>query len=470
MCGVIGVANLPEAARLTYLGLYALQHRGQESAGIVALDQAGTARVHRGMGLVSENFNDAVFARLPGDVAVGHTRYSTSGSTVLANAQPLLANTRSGPLSVAHNGNLVNAHLLRDELVRQGAIFSSSSDTEVLVHLIARSEATNPDDQIRDALEQVDGAYSLVISVGRTLYAAVDSRAFRPMVLGRLGEGFVVASETCALDLVGATMMCELQPGNFLKIENGKVVQLRRLAPRPVSRCVFELVYFARPDSTVFGQSVDKVRRELGRALAREHPAPGADVVFSVPDSSNAMALGFAEASGIKLEHGLIRNHYVGRTFINPTQALRIAKVRIKFNPVREVIEGKRVVVVDDSLVRGNTSRGLVQMIRAAGAREVHLRLASPPITGPCHYGIDTPDRDELIASSHSVEEIRQFLGVDSLGYLSLDGMLAAAGQRPDEPPHFCHACFSGQYPTPVAEDLVQLRHMSPLVPAEAAP
>jgi amidophosphoribosyltransferase len=470
MCGVIGVANLPEAARLTYLGLYALQHRGQESAGIVALDQAGTARVHRGMGLVSENFNDAVFARLPGDIAVGHTRYSTSGSTVLANAQPLLANTRSGPLSVAHNGNLVNAHLLRDELVRQGAIFSSSSDTEVLVHLIARSEATNPDDQIRDALEQVDGAYSLVISVGRTLYAAVDSRAFRPMVLGRLGEGFVVASETCALDLVGATMMCELQPGNFLKIENGKVVQLRRLAPRPVSRCVFELVYFARPDSTVFGQSVDKVRRELGRALAREHPAPGADVVFSVPDSSNAMALGFAEASGIKLEHGLIRNHYVGRTFINPTQALRIAKVRIKFNPVREVIEGKRVVVVDDSLVRGNTSRGLVQMIRAAGAREVHLRLASPPITGPCHYGIDTPDRDELIASSHSVEEIRQFLGVDSLGYLSLDGMLAAAGQRPDEPPHFCHACFSGQYPTPVAEDLVQLRHMSPLVPAEAAP
>jgi amidophosphoribosyltransferase len=470
MCGVIGVANLPEAARLTYLGLYALQHRGQESAGIVALDQAGTARVHRGMGLVSENFNDAVFARLPGDIAVGHTRYSTSGSTVLANAQPLLANTRSGPLSVAHNGNLVNAHLLRDELVRQGAIFSSSSDTEVLVHLIARSEATNPDDQIRDALEQVDGAYSLVISVGRTLYAAVDSRAFRPMVLGRLGEGFVVASETCALDLVGATMMCELQPGNFLKIENGKVVQLRRLAPRPVSRCVFELVYFARPDSTVFGQSVDKVRRELGRALAREHPAPGADVVFSVPDSSNAMALGFAEASGIKLEHGLIRNHYVGRTFINPTQALRIAKVRIKFNPVREVIEGKHVVVVDDSLVRGNTSRGLVQMIRAAGAREVHLRLASPPITGPCHYGIDTPDRDELIASSHSVEEIRQFLGVDSLGYLSLDGMLAAAGQRPDEPPHFCHACFSGQYPTPVAEDLVQLRHMSPLVPAEAAP
>jgi amidophosphoribosyltransferase len=470
MCGVIGVANLPEAARLTYLGLYALQHRGQESAGIVSLDGAGAAHVHRGMGLVSENFDDAVFGRLPGNVAIGHTRYSTTGSTVLANAQPLLANTRSGPLSVAHNGNLVNAHLLREELVRQGAIFSSSSDTEVLVHLIARSEADNPDDQIRDALEQVDGAYSLVISVGRTLYAAVDSRGFRPMALGRLGAGFVVASETCALDLVGATMVCELEPGDFLKIENGRVVQLPRLVPRPVSRCVFELVYFARPDSSVFGESVDRVRRELGRALAREHPAPGADVVFSVPDSSNAMALGFSEASGIKLEHGLIRNHYVGRTFINPTQALRIAKVRIKFNPVREVIEGKRVVVVDDSLVRGNTSRGLVQMIRAAGAREVHLRLASPPITGPCHYGIDTPTRDELIGSSHSVEEIRAFLAVDSLGYLSLEGMLAAAGQGPDAPPHFCHACFSGQYPTPVAEELVHLRHASPLVAAEASP
>ena len=470
MCGVIGIANLPEAARLTYLGLYALQHRGQESAGIVSLDGAGVAHVHRGMGLVSENFDDAVFGRLPGNVAIGHTRYSTTGSTVLANAQPLLANTRSGPLSVAHNGNLVNAHLLREELVRQGAIFSSSSDTEVLVHLIARSEADNPDDQIRDALEQVDGAYSLVISVGRTLYAAVDSRGFRPMALGRLGAGFVVASETCALDLVGATMVCELEPGDFLKIENGRVVQLPRLVPRPVSRCVFELVYFARPDSSVFGESVDRVRRELGRALAREHPAPGADVVFSVPDSSNAMALGFAEASGIKLEHGLIRNHYVGRTFINPTQALRIAKVRIKFNPVREVIEGKRVVVVDDSLVRGNTSRGLVQMIRAAGAREVHLRLASPPITGPCHYGIDTPTRDELIGSSHSVEEIRAFLAVDSLGYLSLEGMLAAAGQAPGAPPHFCHACFSGQYPTPVAEELVHLRHASPLVPAEASP
>ena len=386
MCGIIGVSGVPDAAQLAYLGLYALQHRGQESAGIVALDDESTARMHKGMGLVSENFDPQLLHRLPGDVAVGHTRYSTSGSTVLANAQPCYANTRCGPLSLAHNGNLVNSPELRAKLVREGAIFSSSSDSEVIVHLIARSEADTPEGQIRDALEQIDGAYSLIISLGRTLYAAVDSRGFRPLALGKLKDGFVLASETCALDLVGASVVCELEPGDFIRIEDGEITHLPRLRPRPVSRCVFELVYFARPDSMVFHQSVDAARRELGRVLAREQPAEGAEVVFSVPDSSNAMALGYAEESGIKLEHGLIRNHYVGRTFINPTQALRIAKVRIKFNPVREVIEGKSVVVVDDSLVRGNTSRGLVQMIRSAGAREVHLRLGSPPITGPCHY------------------------------------------------------------------------------------
>ena len=468
MCGIIGVAGVPDASRLAYLGLYALQHRGQESAGIVALDDDATARMHKGMGLVSENFDQELLDRLPGDVAVGHTRYSTSGSTVLANAQPCYANTRCGPLSLAHNGNLINAPELRARLVQEGAIFQSSSDSEVIVHLIARSEAETPEGQIRDALEQIDGAYSLIISLGRTLYATVDSRGFRPLALGKLGDGFVIASETCALDLVGASVVCELEPGDFIRVEDGEVTHLQRLKPRPVTRCVFELVYFARPDSMVFHQSVDAARRELGRALAREQPADGAEVVFSVPDSSNAMALGYAEASGIKLEHGLIRNHYVGRTFINPTQALRIAKVRIKFNPVREVIEGKSVVVVDDSLVRGNTSRGLVQMIRAAGAREVHLRLGSPPITGPCHYGIDTPTREELIAATHSVEEIREYLGVDSLGYLSLDGMLAAAGQPPGAEPRFCHACFSGDYPTPIPEELVQLRHVSPLVEAGA--
>ena len=461
MCGIIGVSGITDAARISYLGLYALQHRGQESAGIVVVDRGGNARAHRGMGLVSENFHDTELDRLPGDVAVGHTRYSTTGSTVLANAQPCSVNTRCGPLAIAHNGNLTNATELKRELVEKGAIFTTSSDTEVLVHLIARSDADTVEGQIRDALEQVEGAYSLVIAAGRTLYAVVDSRGFRPLVMGRLGSGMVVASETCALDLVGAAIACELEPGDFVRIEDGRVTELPRLSPRPVSRCVFELVYFARPDSTVFGESVDRVRRELGRQLAREQPASG-DVVFSVPDSSNAMALGFSEVSGIKLEYGLIRNHYVGRTFINPTQNHRVEKVKIKFNPVRDVIYGKSCVVVDDSLVRGTTSKGLVQMIRAAGAREVHLRLASPPITGPCHYGIDTPTREELIASSHSIEEIREFLGVDSLGYLSLDGMLNAAGSHTG----FCHACFSGQYPTPIPEDLVQLRHASPLIPA----
>src|ERR687896_524299 len=463
MCGIIGVSAIPEAARLAYLGFYALQHRGQESAGIVVIDREGMARSHRGMGLVSENFDDGILAALPGDTAVGHTRYSTTGSTVLANAQPCSVNTRCGPLAIAHNGNLINAGTIKRDLVARGAIFTGSSDTEGLVHLIARSAGQTVEDQIRDALEQVDGAYSLVITVGRTMYAVIDSRGFRPLVIGRLGEGIVVASETCALDLIGASISCELRPGDFVRIENGQVTHLPRLAPRPVSRCVFELVYFARPDSSVFGESVDRVRRELGRQLAREQPAEG-DVVFSVPDSSNAMALGFSEVSGIKLEHGLIRNHYVGRTFINPTQALRVAKVKIKFNPVREVIHGKSVVVVDDSLVRGNTSKELVHMIRSAGAREVHLRLGSPPITGPCYYGIDTPSRNELIAATHSIEEIREFLGVDSLGYLSLDGMLRAAGSATG----FCHACFSGQYPTPIPEDPVRLRHAAPLIATPA--
>jgi amidophosphoribosyltransferase len=464
MCGVFGVSGVPDAARLTYLGLYALQHRGQESAGIVTLDEHGRPHAHRGMGLVSENFTDATFSRLLGDVSVGHTRYSTAGSSILANAQPLLHDTKFGPLTIAHNGNLTNAHELRRELVDQGSIFNTTTDTEVLVHLIARSRQPSPDEAIREALEKSEGAYTLLMSVGRTLYAVVDSRGFRPLCLGRLSGGVVVASETCALDLVGAQMVCELEPGQFLKIEDGHIVELPRLAPRPISRCVFELVYFARPDSRVFGESVDGVRRELGRQLAREQPAPGAEVVISVPDSSNAMALGFAEVSGIKLEYGLIRNHYVGRTFIHPTQALRVARVRIKFNPVRGVIEGRSVVMVDDSLVRGTTSRGLVQLIRAAGAREVHLRLASPPITGPCHYGIDTPTRSELIAATHSVGEIQSYLGVDSLGYLSLEGMLRAAGARNP----FCHACFSGQYPTEVSDDLVHLRHAAPSVAATA--
>ena len=461
MCGVIGVSNVPNAARVAYLGLYALQHRGQESAGIVTVDDEGSPHVVRGMGLVGDIFREPEIAALDGNVAVGHTRYSTSGSSVLANAQPCMANYRGGPLALAHNGNLTNAPAVKRELVDKGAIFQSSSDSEVIVHLIAQSRATTPEAQIREALGRVQGAYSLVIAVGRTLYCAVDPRGFRPLAVGRIGQGVVVASETCALDLVGATLIRELGPGDFLEIVDGMVRDLPPLERAPAAmRCVFELVYFARPDSTVFGESVDRVRRELGRRLAREHPAPGAEIVFSVPDSANMMALGFSDESGLKLEHGLIRNHYVGRTFINPTQALRVAKVKIKFNPVRQAIAGRSVVVVDDSLVRGTTSKGLVQMIRGAGAREVHLRLSSPPITGPCHYGIDTPNRDELIAANHSIEEITRYLGVDSLGYLSLDGMMAAAGTRNG----FCHACFSGQYPIEPMTELAQIHHDSPSI------
>ncbi len=460
MCGIIGVSRVPHASRAAYLGLYALQHRGQESAGIVAIDPSGQAHVHRGMGLVGDIFHEAELEALPGDVAVGHTRYSTAGTSVLANAQPCVANYRGGPLALAHNGNLTNAATIKRALVAEGAIFQSSSDSEVLVHLIARSQGADPEAQIREALAQVQGAYSLVIAAGRTLYCVVDPHGFRPLVLGRLQGGAVAASETCALDLVGATLVRELEPGSFVELSEGRIRELAPLPPAPVAhRCVFELVYFARPDSTVFGESVDRVRREIGRQLAREHPVPGADVVFSVPDSSNMMALGFADESGLKLEHGLIRNHYVGRTFINPTQALRVAKVRIKFNPVRDVIAGRSVVVVDDSLVRGTTSQGLVQMIRAAGAREVHLRLGSPPITGPCQYGIDTPTREELIAATHSVEEIRRFLGVDTLGYLSLEGLLRAAGPRNS----FCHACFSGEYPIPIDDEVLRARHLEPI-------
>ena len=453
MCGILGISGVENAAELAYLGLYALQHRGQESAGIVAIDHEAMARGHRGMGLVPELFPARVLTELRGDIAIGHTRYSTTGSSVLANAQPGLVHYHDGPLSLAHNGNLTNANTLRDDLVSTGSIFRSSSDSEVIVHLIARSDARAVEDQIIDALERVEGAYSLVLTVGRTLFGIVDPLGFRPLVLGQLGDGWLLASETCALDIVGAELVRELQPGEWIKIEDGQVTDLPPLAKKPHKRCVFELIYFSRPDSIVFGQSVDSARRNLGRRLAREHPAPEADCVFAVPDSSNAMALGYSEESGIKLEHGLIRNHYVGRTFINPGQASRTEKVRIKFNPVRQVIEGKRVVVVDDSLVRGTTSRSLVQMIRKAGAAEVHMRIASAPITGPCLYGIDTPTRAELIAANYSVDEIREQLGVDTLGYLSLEGMLGACGSDGHQ---FCDACFSGDYPIVAPESTEQ--------------
>jgi amidophosphoribosyltransferase len=459
-CGVFGIFGHPEASSLTSLGLYALQHRGQESAGIAVAD--GTRmRVVRGMGQVADAFKEETLAGLGGHLAIGHTRYSTAGDSTLENAQPFLIDCAHGQIAVAHNGNLVNARELRDDLVRAGSIFQTTSDTEVVLHLYARSRAPTVEEALVESISQVSGAFSMVLLTKNRLIAARDPHGFRPLALGRLGDAWIVCSETCAMDLIGATYEREVEPGELLIISDGGLRSIKPYPPAQLAHCVFEHVYFARPDSYVFGRSVNEVRTAFGRILAAEAPVP-ADVIVPIPDSGVCAAIGFGEASGVPVRFGLIRNHYVGRTFINPTQTHRVEKVKIKFNPVRDVIYGKSCVVVDDSLVRGNTSRSLVRMIRAAGAREVHLRLASPPITGPCHYGIDTPTREELIAWSHSIEEIQEFLGVDSLGYLSLDGMLQAAGSHTG----FCHACFSGQYPTPIPEDLVQLRHASPLIPA----
>jgi len=455
MCGIFGVWGRPEASKLTHLGLYSLQHRGQESAGIVAVGADGAARSLRKMGLVSDAFTPQELENLGGTIAIGHTRYSTAGTSTLDNAQPVLARFRDGHLALAHNGNLVNATELRRELEDRGSIFSSSMDSEVLVHRLAKSSAVAPEHKLADALARVEGAYSLLVLIGQTLLAARDPRGWRPLVIGRLGDAYVVASETCALDIVGAAVMREVQPGEVIAIDKDGMRCLQAFDTQPLRRCVFEYVYFARPDSYVFGGSVDRARRALGTQLAIEQPCPGADLVFGVPDSSNSAALGYAEQSRLPLELALIRNHYVGRTFIQPSQGDRDAKVKVKYNAVREVLAGKSVVMVDDSIVRGTTTRGLVAMVRVAGARQVHMRVSSPPITGPCYYGIDTPRREELIAANYPVAEIAKRIGVDSLGYLSLEGMLQAV---PGGPEGFCHACFSGDYPTAPPSDVDKLR------------
>lgn len=446
-CGILAVSGSKAAAELTFLGLYALQHRGQESAGIVSIDEEGESHAHRGMGLVADVFDDDTILGLKGSVAIGHVRYSTAGGSKLRNAQPMLVNYRRGPLALAHNGNLTNALELRDRLGREGAIFQTDSDSEAIIHLIARSRRDEEDQKVDDALSQVVGAFSLVLCLGDRLYAARDPRGFRPLVLGRLGEAVVVASETCALDIIGAAYVRDVRPGEVLCIRDGHIEELRPLPPASPSSCLFELVYFARPDSRMWGCSVDRARRLFGRQLAREH-AVDADCVFAVPDSSNSAALGFAEESGLPYELALIRNHYVGRTFIHPTQAGRDFWVRVKYNPVRELIEGKRLVVVDDSLVRGTTSRGLVSLLRETGAKEVHFRVASPPVRFPCYYGIDMPTKRELIGSNHSVEEIAAHLGVDSLGYLSMEGMHACV----EDFGPFCDACWSGEYVAPLVD------------------
>jgi amidophosphoribosyltransferase len=450
MCGIVGVNGVPEAARMAFLGLYSLQHRGQEAAGIVSVDSApdGGAHVHKGTGLVADAFSESTLRRLRGTTAVGHIRYSTAGGAGLHNAQPLLVRYSEGDLALAHNGNLTNAGELRSRLVHEGALFQSKIDSEVIVHLIARSRREGVDAQIDDALSQLEGAFSVLITVGDTLYAARDPNGFRPLVLGMKEGGYVVASETCALDILGAAYIRDLEPGEVVRIEDGELTRLRPLVTyQTPSPCIFELVYFARPDSRLGGVSVDRARRAFGRRLAEEQPAE-ADCVISVPDSANSAALGFAEASGIPYELGLIRNHYVGRTFIEPSQAGRDFKVRLKYSPVKEVLAGKRVVVVDDSLVRGTTSQGLVTLLREAGATEVHFRLASPPVRHPCYYGIDMPTREELIAARMTTDEIREHLAVDSIGYLSPEGMLESVGDGGS----YCSACFSGDYPTPLSD------------------
>jgi amidophosphoribosyltransferase len=452
MCGIVAVSGNPEAAQLAFLGLYSLQHRGQEAAGIASFDSAtGESHRIRKAGLVSDAIKESDIAELPGDVAVAHIRYSTAGGAGLKNAQPIRERFRGGTVSLVHNGNLTNANLLRDRLFDEGALFQSTIDSEVIVHLIARSRGQTTEEQIIDALSQLEGAYCVLITVGDTLYAARDPYGYRPLVIGTLPTGgLALASETCALDIVHARYVRDVEPGEVVRIRHGEIESITRL-PKFVSEsqpCVFELVYFARPDTRLWGYTVDRARRAFGRRLAEEQPVDG-DIVISVPDSANSAAVGYSERSGIPFELGLIRNHYVGRTFITPTQVGRDFKVRMKFSPVREVLQGKRVVVIDDSLVRGTTSRALVNMLREAGAREVHLRLASPPVRWPCFYGIDMPTREELIASGKSVEEIRDYLHVDSLGYLSAEGMTDAVSENGET---YCTACFTGDYRAPLVD------------------
>jgi amidophosphoribosyltransferase len=447
-CGVFGIFGNSEAAKMTYLGLYALQHRGQESAGIATSD-GGQLRVHKSMGHVQEIFTPSVIAKLPGDSAIGHTRYSTAGDTVLTNAQPVVIDCNKGKLALGHNGNLTNAIELRKKLEHRGSIFQTTSDTEVIVHLIARSNARNLSGAIADALNQVEGAYSLLLLTPDEIFAIRDPRGFRPLALGRLNGAWVAASETCAFDLIDAEYVRDVEPGEMVRISRGGLESIRFAPEKPNQFCIFEHVYFSRPDSIVFGKPVNETRERLGRLLAQEHPV-AADIVVPVPDSGVPSAVGYAAESGIPFRMGLIRNHYVGRTFIEPSQAIRDFGVKLKLNPIRRMIEGQRVILVDDSIVRGTTSRKIVRLVRDAGATEVHVRIACPPTISPCYYGVDTPRREELIAANNSVEEIRKYLAADSLGYVSLPSLRAAVADTKGD---FCTSCYTGNYPT----ELVQL-------------
>jgi amidophosphoribosyltransferase len=447
-CGVFGIHGHAEAAKLAYLGLYALQHRGQESAGIATADGA-RIRAVREMGYVNDIFDQATIATLPGHVAIGHTRYSTAGESKLSNAQPIVIDCAHGQVAVCHNGNIVNANEIRARLVSDGSIFQTGSDTEVLVHLYARSKAGSFEDALVESVAQLSGAFSFAIMTKDHLVATRDPHGFRPLALGRLGDAWVVCSETCALDLINATYVRDVEPGELVVVGPDGLKSIRVFPPAQLSHCVFEHVYFARPDSEVFGQSVNEVRTNLGRLLAQE-TAVTADVVVPIPDSGVCAAIGYAETAGLPLRFGLIRNHYVGRTFIEPAQSIRHFGVKVKLNPVKSILQGKRVVLVDDSLVRGTTSRKIVKMVRAAGASEVHLRISCPPTVSPCFYGVDTPRRSELIAATHSLDEIRRYVGADTLGYLSLEGLATAVGPRRGQ---YCTSCYTGQYPVAFPRD-----------------
>ena len=446
-CGVFGIFGHPEAARVTYLGLYALQHRGQEAAGIVVAGASGF-RSRKKQGYVADVFDESSLESLKGQNAIGHTRYSTSGENNANNIQPIYIDCKFGEIAVCHNGNLVNAHLLRHNLVESGSIFRTTSDTEVILHLYAKSSQAERVDAVFDSVQTVEGAFSLLFLTEDALFGIRDSRGFRPLILGKLDESYVLCSETCALDLIDAQYVREIEPGEMVIIDKNGVRSLRPFVEAKPAHCIFEHVYFARPDSYVFGRDVHATRLSMGRRLAREGPVD-ADVVVPVPDSGVVAAIGFSQESGLPMEFGLIRNHYVGRTFIEPRQSIRHFGVKVKLNPVRSVIEGRRVVLIDDSIVRGTTSRKIVGMVRRAGAKEVHFRVSSPPTTGPCHYGIDTPERDELIASTRSVSEIAEFMEADSLGYLSQEGLLQSIGNDGHK---YCSACFSGNYPIPLPE------------------
>src|SRR5437773_6952071 len=447
-CGVFGIFGHPEAANMTYLGLYALQHRGQESAGIAASD-GGQVRVSKAMGYVADVFNGEVLSHLPGSMAIGHVRYSTAGESKLSNAQPILIDCAHGQIAVCHNGNLVNAGELRTELVSQGSIFQSSSDTEVILHPYARSKAANPVDAIVESVSQVQGAFSLALMTRDRMIAVRDPHGFRPLALGRLDNATVIASETCAMDLIGATYVRDIEPCEVLVVSAEGVRSIKPFPSLPLAHCVFEHVYFARPDSYVFGRSVNEIRTNLGRILAREQPVD-ADVIVPVPDSGVCAAMGYAEAANIPLRMGLIRNHYVGRTFIQPQASIRHFGVKVKLNPVRSILEGQRVVLVDDSIVRGTTSRKIVKMVKAAGAKEVHLRISCPPTISPCFYGVDTPRKSELIASTHTIDEIRDFLEADSIAYLSLEGLMSTVQSERGK---YCSSCYTGSYPVEFPRD-----------------